>query len=66
MLTLIGPSPASLRGGDPVEDLRHRELDAVHRREHLVVERVEAHRHALQARLRQRPGELAAAPSRSS
>src|SRR5207245_4694925 len=43
---------------DPGEDLRHREIDVVHALERRVVERVEAHRDALEACRREGPGLL--------
>ena len=43
------------RGLDPVEHARDREVDAVHRAEHRVVERVEADRHPAQPGVGQRP-----------
>ena len=48
---------------DPVEDPRDREVDAVHRAEDRVVQRVETDGHALQAGVLQRPRQR---PERSS
>ena len=44
MFTLIGSKPDRAGGRDPVEDARDREVDAVHRPEGRLVERVEADR----------------------
>ena len=52
MLTLTGVEPRLLGRVDPVEDPRDREVDAVHRAEDRVVERVEADGHPLAGRRR--------------
>ena len=49
------PQPRDVRGLDPRQHRRDREVDVVHAAEHRVVERVEAHRDPPQARFSQRP-----------
>ena len=49
------PQPGLLGGGDALQYPRQGHAPVVHRPEHTVVQRVEADRHARQARLAQRP-----------
>ena len=49
MLTLTGVRPGRERDLDALEHVGDREVDVVHRAERRVVERVERHRHAIQA-----------------
>ena len=55
MFTFTG-RPAAAAASMPLEHPLHREVDVVHRREDLVVERVEADRHPAQPGRSQAPG----------
>jgi hypothetical protein len=55
MLILIGPRPAA-RGVDALQHVGHRKVHVVHAPEDGVVQRVQADRDALQARVAQRLG----------